>query len=133
MKFKWQSFLELSKELKDIGNSFCGEQREASWRTAVSRAYFSVFNIAKEFLRKMGIDVPERGAHGIVRNKFQNSRNLLEQFIGDHLEKLIEKRIKADYWREFTIPVDWQREVEEAIELARKTLEKLREIGAFND
>ena len=48
-------------------------QSEAALRSAISRAYYALFNSAAEVLREWGFTVSDGpGAHGEIRNRFSN-------------------------------------------------------------
>jgi uncharacterized protein (UPF0332 family) len=131
MEFNWQSFLDLAKKLKVLGDTSSGEMKEAAWRTAVSRAYYSVYNIAVEYLRRNGIDIPkEESPHRFVRLQYESSDNPIKQCIGENLGTLIWERVNADYKSRARFN-NWK--VEEVLRIAEETMEKLREIDAIKD
>jgi len=52
----WRDFLSLAAQL-------AGDMAEADWRTAVSRAYYAAFHVARRLLADLNFTVP-RGRPG---------------------------------------------------------------------
>ena len=67
----------------------------ATYRSALSRAYYAVFLVARESLTTKGVISPSFSAsdHGLV---IRTLRSLNRQ-VGDQLDKLRRKRNRADY------------------------------------
>lgn len=76
-----------------------GEQtlEEAKLRSAISRAYYGVFNLAKELIQSQGYTVPKRDAHKFVIDWLQGSTNIEWTLLGIKLNYLRDQRCKADY------------------------------------
>lgn len=71
---------------------------EAGFRTAVSRAYYGAFHMAKTFLEELGFPVPaNQNAHGFVRNQLVNCGHVIAGPAGSLLADLHQSRIRADY------------------------------------
>ena len=51
MNFNWEDYLKLAHHLVDENNNYL---EESSYRTSISRAYYSVFNMAKHHLIDSG-------------------------------------------------------------------------------
>jgi len=70
----------------------------AELRTAISRAYYSVFNIACETIRNLGCEV-SRGsdAHGYIRSQLSNCSSDELKKAGVSIGTLHNHRIRADY------------------------------------
>lgn len=94
MMFEWGKFFQLAEELSDRN----GEEYK---RTAISRAYYSAFHHAKNFLEKKGLfyNNREMSVHMLVWQRFEKlGREYRKIYIkGDRLK---EKRTKADYEKE---------------------------------
>jgi uncharacterized protein (UPF0332 family) len=98
MNFIWSDYL-------DVANTFVNQSRnsnqaEALQRTVISRAYYSVFVTARNYLRDKQKDpnIPSTGdAHTYVSGKFFNNVNQTWQEIGSALFTLRRERRKADY------------------------------------
>ena len=98
MKFDWEEYFNLAKEL-------AGTTEEAKLRSAVSRAYYSAFCLARNYLRdieedpilsrnKTDINVHKYVADGFIHHK-PKSQPMIE--IGKDLTRLRKMRNNADY------------------------------------
>jgi hypothetical protein len=86
-----QEFLQLASEL--VRGS-----RAAELRTAISRAYYAVYNVSVEILAGMGFRIDRGpGGHGDVQKYLGNSRDPEVEKIGSQLVDLHGRRIRADY------------------------------------
>lgn len=86
-----RAFLELARHLLD-------ENTPAKCRTAVSRAYYAVYNFSVETLKDLGIQVAQGpGGHGQVVNYFSNAGDRGLSEVGAQMGTLHAKRINADY------------------------------------
>lgn len=105
MTFEWADYLALAKTLKTNAKDQ-NFLREAQLRSAISRAYYSAFNTAKDYLISLGIRFNGSAeVHRDVQNKFENLSqserdgtkrlNLVE--ISNALGVLRSSRNKADY------------------------------------
>ena len=97
MSFDWTDLLTLAEALKSAPNS--PGPREASLRSAISRAYYAAFCVARNFGRDRGEFTPTgTGAdHGLVRDHFLLSSDRTRRKIGADLDRLRDSRNKADY------------------------------------
>jgi len=91
--FDWVTYYKIAEILAEKNNSLINSEpdlSEASFRVAVSRAYYAAFNKAKRFLRKtLMIKVPRVNTHRFVIDQFlilgsEQSGNNLE-----HIETLL--------------------------------------------
>jgi len=96
MSFDWFEYFTLAQEL--AGKSVQSNE-DAKFRSAISRAYFSAYCIARNFLRdKEGHRIPgDSDAHGLVRDLFVKSHEGHRRQIGQNLERLRVSRNEADY------------------------------------
>jgi uncharacterized protein (UPF0332 family) len=93
--FDWKDYLKLSKHLKDnpIDNL-----EEASYRSSISRSYYSVYCIARnQLVNKKSLTIPKKDSHKFVIEEYEKSNNNKEKQIGANLKRLKTERIKADY------------------------------------
>lgn len=71
---------------------------EAGFRTAIGRAYYGTFHIARLFLKELGFPVPANAnAHSFVRNQLVNCGHAIAGAAGTLLTDLHKSRIRADY------------------------------------
>jgi len=88
MAFTWPDVLRLAQGLAGNGD-------EASLRSAMSRAYYSAFNHARQWLTAQGVHVPTTGrAHQVVWNELENHGHAVPATIGRTLRTT---RNRADY------------------------------------
>ena len=99
MKFDWSEYFNLAKELAETS-------KEAELRSAVSRAYYSAFCLARNYLRDIQQDPKlwrqktyDINAHQYVAEKFSynQSKSQIMIEIGKDLSRLRKMRNKADY------------------------------------
>ncbi|MEG4837125.1 HEPN domain-containing protein [Microcoleus sp. B9-D4] len=130
MRFDWSEYLNLAQELAAT-NSHSSPNREAKLRSAISRAYYSTFCLARNYLRdsekdprlfRKNRDINE---HQYVAEEFiyhpTKKKNLVK--IGENLSRLRELRNKADY--EDTIFINLQKEARNALVLAENIISAL--------
>ena len=105
MRFDWSEYLNLAQELAATNSDSSGN-REAKLRSAISRAYYSTFCLARNYLRDIEKDQTlldknrDINKHQYVANAFINHRNNKKKNmvkIGENLSRLRELRNKADY------------------------------------
>jgi len=126
MSFDWQSYISLAEELLELSQR--ERLEEACFRSAISRSYYGVFCIARNFLKKKGISISPIDTHKFVREQYMNSSIVIEQKIGENLKRLFGERKVSDY--EDTADIDIKR-AETAIKLAKRVLESLKQIRAI--
>ena len=93
MSFDWGEYLRLAKELVN-------KTGEAELRSAISRAYYSIFRRACKFLKSKNIPITESGKdHQLVPILLKNRPDLPREAhqLGIHLERLRDDRRRADY------------------------------------
>lgn len=77
---------------------------EAAWRSAISRAYYAAFHVARHLLGDLGFTVPHADrAHAYLWLRLSNCGNPLVQTAGRGLKDLRRDRNWADY--DLTHPV----------------------------
>ena len=87
----WRDFLLLAARL-------AGGAGEAEWRTAVSRAYYTAFHVARRLLSDLGFTVPRADrAHQYLVFRLGNSGESAVERAGRDLETLRRLRNRADY------------------------------------
>ncbi|MBE9218098.1 HEPN domain-containing protein [Dolichospermum flos-aquae] len=106
MNFNWLSYLEVAKILVQEVNSSCKQEtdlslKEAKIRSSISRAYYSAFCLARNYLRDIENDSElqnlKTDVHKYVINKFLACENPELREIGEELGMLRRMRNLADY------------------------------------
>ncbi|HVC93769.1 MAG TPA: HEPN domain-containing protein [Pirellulales bacterium] len=94
---------------------------EASYRSAVSRAYYGAFHLAADFLVELGFKVPKGpSAHGWIPQVLHGSGQQDAKDAGHFLEDLHSERIVADY--------HWQNQATGKQDDARTSVETAHEV-----
>jgi uncharacterized protein (UPF0332 family) len=87
----WRDFLLLATRL-------AAGSTEADWRTAVSRAYYATFHVARRLLADLNFTVPRADrAHQYLVFRLSNSGEASVERAGRDLETLRRLRNRADY------------------------------------
>lgn len=87
----WRDFLPLATRL-------AGGLTEAEWRSAVSRAYYTVFHVARRLFADLRFTVPRADrAHQYLVFRLSNSGESAVEQAGRDLETLRRVRNRADY------------------------------------
>lgn len=126
MSFDWRLYVQLADEL--ITYQRTARFQEAYLRTAISRSYYGVFCIARNFLIGKGISIPKVDSHKFVREQYRASQNKQERKIGDSLTRLWRRRKDADYEDRVIININGARI---AHQIAFQTIDNLKKIGAI--
>jgi uncharacterized protein (UPF0332 family) len=86
-----QDFLSLAQTLS-------GQATEACWRSAISRAYYAAFHVARVLLRDLGFRIPRADqAHAYLWLRLSNCGEPQIQVAGQRLRDLRSERNRADY------------------------------------
>lgn len=126
MSFDWKLYVQLADEL--INHQRTQGLQEAYLRSAISRSYYGVFCIARNFLVSRGTTIPTANTHKFVRDKYRKSPNKAEKKIGKDLFSLWLDRKEADYEDGATIDINRART---AHQLAIRILNRFRNIRAI--
>jgi uncharacterized protein (UPF0332 family) len=90
MPFDWTEYARLAEELRTRGD-------EASLRTAISRAYYSVYHQARDYLLAEGIPLSKSdSSHKVVWNGYRVIGGSCRS-VGLNGDRLNDNRTKADY------------------------------------
>ena len=132
MRFDWSEYLNLAQELAAT-NSDSSANSEAKLRSAISRAYYATFCLARNYLRDIEKDPRlsrknrDINEHQYVAEEFiyhpTKMKNMVR--IGENLSRLRELRNKADYEDTF---YNLQREARTALMLAQNIISGLNEL-----
>lgn len=111
MIFQWQSFLDLADELVE-------NDREASRRSAISRAYYAAYHAGRRrWAQDQGLPTTRRIEHGPLWEYFRRSPG--GATLGEKGRRLLELRRHADY---DAAPACSARDAQRALTLARELL-----------
>jgi len=94
-----------------IASDLQSSPEEAGIRTAVSRAYYAVFNYVRTYLAENNIMLPNRETHKYLWRGVKNSGVNGTRDVGQAIKDLLGDRHEADYemgstrWREETCEV----------------------------
>ena len=97
MSFDWGEYLRLAKELAN-------KSGEAELRSAISRAYYSIFRRACKVLESKNIQITRSGMDHQLVPEILKARNDIHpdaRQLGIHLERLRDDRRRADYEDKF--------------------------------
>jgi uncharacterized protein (UPF0332 family) len=86
------------REFLDLADELLGGTREGDWRSAVSRAYYAAFHVARLLLDGCGFAVPHgEQAHRFLWLRLSNAGHPEVSQAGVDLEYLRRARNRADY------------------------------------
>ncbi|NJL32578.1 MAG: hypothetical protein HC893_00340 [Chloroflexaceae bacterium] len=130
MSFDWQKYLSLAKELS--GKPVQGEEsREAKLRSAISRAYYAVFHIAKDHASSSPNppDASTEATHKNVREWFKASPDKRVKRIGEDLGRLRVNRNRADYNDDMGLLRELQKTTDEALKTAEYIITNIHSLS----
>ncbi|MGH7171729.1 MAG: HEPN domain-containing protein [Gemmataceae bacterium] len=86
------------RDFLNLANTLVNGAREGEWRTAISRAYYAAFHVARELLVDLNFRVPHADrAHGYLWLRLANAGHVDVQEAGNRLNALRRERNRADY------------------------------------
>ena len=87
-----------SEEFLTLAEQHVRGQSEVEWRSAVSRAYYAAFHVAREFLGDLGFETPRADqAHAYLWRRLGNCGHVPLALAGSRLNQLRGERNRADY------------------------------------
>lgn len=87
-----------AREFHTLAQQLSLEATEAAWRSAVSRAYYAAFHVARQLLEDLGFTVPRADrAHAYLWLRLANCGDPQVQQAGNALNDLRRERNWADY------------------------------------
>ncbi len=93
--FDWVEYITFAQELNN-GNILVSE--EASYRVAVSRAYYGAFCIARNYATRHGLLLEDdSNVHIEVQDHYKNNKDENMELIGNNLFRLRRDRNRVDY------------------------------------
>jgi uncharacterized protein (UPF0332 family) len=88
--FNWNEYYLLAQELAQ-------RQEEAALRSAISRAYYATYCLARNALVQKGFAIPRTNTHKWVWDQFRNDPDAKLQKVGLDGDRLRRARNNADY------------------------------------
>lgn len=86
------------RDFLSLAENWARGSREAEWRSAVSRAYYGAFHVARDLLRRCRFKVPRADqAHAYLSMRLSNSGHPPVVAAGRSLGTLRQSRNQADY------------------------------------
>jgi CHAD domain-containing protein len=121
VSFNWADYLTVADKVAGMVEGD-HELAEGYYRTAISRAYYAAFNIAKQALpERLSKRCPKgAGAHKYVKRQYENGEAPDQRAVGDDLHRLRIARNKADYYPEWG---DAGKQCAAGLGMARRTIE----------
>jgi uncharacterized protein (UPF0332 family) len=127
MGFDWNLYIEVASALLDDQRS-SPTPKEEYLRTIISRLYYGVFCIARNYLKSKGEILPEKEVHSFVRRILINSSDKVDNQIGRNLLNLWNKRRIADYDDDQSINLFDARTAHQTTYI---TIQNLKKVGAI--
>jgi len=125
MSFCWDNYLQLAKEL--LNSSKNNVIKEAYLRTSISRLYYGIFCLARNYLiNQKNITIPSINTHKFVHDEFNNSQDTNEKLIGQYLLNLWRYRKKADYDDNYPISYNSTKNIHAFTNFALNTIQQLQ-------
>ena len=85
-------------EFLKLAERYATDQSEADWRSAVSRAYYAAFHVARDFMTSLGFVTPRAElAHAFLWRRLGNCGLPSLSSAGSRLNQLRGERNRADY------------------------------------
>lgn len=102
MSFTWAEYLHVARYL--VEHSSVSGYEEACLRSAIGRAYYAALHTARHLLRdQWGIEVPKTvEIHRVIPQWFMDEEDPYWQEVGILLDRLRDRRRRADYEDEIT-------------------------------
>ena len=100
------------RDFLKVADTLLAGNTEAEWRSAVSRAYYAAFHVARELLGQCGFQVPQgERAHAYLWLRLSNAGDPRVQNAGARLQIRRRERNQADY--------DMNRKIVQAVALVQ--------------
>jgi uncharacterized protein (UPF0332 family) len=101
--------------------------QRASYRSAISRAYYGAFHAAAQLLAELGLTTD--ASHGHLQHDYSNAKSSLGDLIGSRLGELYNWRVEADY-RLLKPRAERPAQAADSIRSAKKILELTQQLRA---
>ena len=126
MAFDWRTFLTLAQILVKQ------ESNDAALRSAISRAYYAAYIVARRHWETANGPVPREGSsHKIIWDGYANGSGNIERRIATDGNTMFTHRNRADY--DDNIPGDLVSTAKTVLILAEKTIKNVEGLNASNN
>lgn len=116
------------EEFLRLAEQYVQGQTEADWRSAVSRAYYAAFHMAREFMSDLGFTTPRADpAHAFLWRRLGNCGQVPLALAGSRLNQLRGERNRADY--DLNVDFAWK-DAQAAVKSAALIITALRTLSA---
>ncbi|NIT62022.1 MAG: hypothetical protein GWN00_39260 [Aliifodinibius sp.] len=95
MSFDWRHYFELAEYMQTNADSF--PDAEACYRSVISRAYYAVYCLARNFVKNVDRQDFYSDDHQKVQNYLLQHQDRMRKRVGNQLKTLRQHRNKADY------------------------------------
>lgn len=95
MSFDWLGYLTLADYMNDNADKF--PDQEACYRSVVSRAYYSVYCLIRNYVRDIDDVAFHSDDHHKLQEHLRNHPHRPRQRLGNQIRELHQHRKKADY------------------------------------
>jgi hypothetical protein len=120
-----ERFLDVARRLTAAGGP-------EDCRSAISRAYYAVFNVAETFLSRMNFHRPKKDYHPTLQRRLMASLDSEILRVGSDLGDFHEERVQADYHMQ-SRPPESKANAEAAAEKAQKMIDVLNSCPIHSD
>jgi len=125
MNFDWSEYLELAQIMMEKADEF--SDQESVYRSVVSRAYYAVFCMTRNYVRDVDNTQFYGNDHQSLQNYLKRHSHKIRRKIGNQLQDLHQHRIKADYHDNLgELPIN---KATRAVAQARKIMEGLAQLS----
>jgi uncharacterized protein (UPF0332 family) len=102
----------IGSDFLPLASRLAAASSEPEWRTAISRAYYAAFHIARQLMEELGFRVPWADrAHAYLTMRLNNCGEVQIQHAASDLHSMRSLRNQADY--------DLQRPIRQAVAIAQ--------------
>lgn len=93
------------EEFLGLAKNYATGPTEADWRSAISRAYYVAFHVARELMSELGFATPRADlAHAFLWRRLENCGHVPLALAGSRLNQLRGERNHADYDLDSDLP-----------------------------
>jgi HEPN domain-containing protein len=137
MSFEWTVFKDNAQRFYELGleQTERPEISEGLFRSCISRAYYSAYQYAKEYLINIGSYYPSqdesRSDHIYVINRFNLVKDQKASFIFNDLNWLRRYRVASDYSKAFEVQgqkPNTEKSAKEALNAANRVIENIKKL-----